>query len=124
MPKYTCSENPFKTEKPNIEDRKKESAKVKAAYPDRFPVIVYSNDDKLSAMFDKYKYVVPDDVTIAGFMQIVRKKIKLDANQAIFMYVSDNVLPATSATIASVCKEHLDEDGFLYVNIVGENVFG
>ena len=123
MPKYTRDNNPFKTEQPDLEKRKQESTHVKAKFPNRCAVIVYSNDDKLPK-FDKYKYVVPDEITIAQFMQIIRKKIKLDANQSIFMYVADNVLPATSATLATICQEHLDEDGFLYINVVGENVFG
>lgn len=123
MSKYTRDNNPFKNEHPELEKRKQESAQVKAKYPNRCAVIVYSNDSRLPE-FEKYKYLVPDDLTVAQFMQIVRKKIKLSPEQAIFMYVADNVLPPTSATLASIAKDHIDEDGFLYINIVGENVFG
>lgn len=122
MPSYTNDHNPFKIANPDLESRQKESAQVKAKYPDRCPVIVYT-DDKNIGPLDKYKYLVPEDITLAQFMQIIRKKIKLDSKQAIWLYVGDS-MPVTSITLNSLHNDSADEDGFLYIKLVGENVFG
>ncbi|CAI0498577.1 unnamed protein product, partial [Linum tenue] len=54
---------------------------------------------------------------------IDKKKIKLSAEKAIFIFV-DNVLPPTGAIMSSIYEEKKDEDGFLYVTYSGENTFG
>ena len=55
------------------------------------------------------------------FVYVIRKRIKLEAEKAIFIFV-DEVLPPTAALMASVYEEYKDEDGFLYVTYSGENV--
>ena len=72
---------------------------------------------------DKKKYLVPADLTIGQFVYVIRKRIKLTSEQAIFIFVN-NVLPPTAAMISSVYKEHKDQDGFLYITYTGENTFG
>jgi GABA(A) receptor-associated protein len=122
MPKFTNDNNPFKNAHPLLEDRQKESAQVRAKYPNRCAVIVYTDDSNLQPL-DKYKYLVPEDITLAQFMSIIRKKTKLNKEQAMWLYI-DNTMPTTSSTIATLYQDHVDEDGFLYIKMVGENVFG
>jgi len=52
---------------------------------------------------------------------VIRKRIKLAPEKAIFIFVSD-VLPATSAMMSAIYDEHKDEDGFLYVRYVGHGL--
>lgn len=66
---------------------------------------------------------MPADLTIGQFVYVIRKRIKLTSEQAIFIFVN-NVLPPTAAMISSVYKEHKDQDGFLYITYTGENTFG
>jgi GABA(A) receptor-associated protein len=40
------------------------------------------------------------------------------------MYVNDNILPPTSATMVTLYRDYKDEDGFLYMSYCGENTFG
>ncbi|KAB5564374.1 hypothetical protein DKX38_004428 [Salix brachista] len=72
---------------------------------------------------DKKKYLVPADLTVGQFVYVIRKRIKLSAEKAIFIFV-DNVLPPTGAIMSSIYEEKKDEDGFLYVTYSGENTFG
>ena len=53
-------------------------------------------------------------------MYVIRKRIKLAPDQAIFIFV-DEVLPPTAALMSSIYEEHKDEDGFLYITYSGEN---
>ena len=46
-----------------------------------------------------YRYLVPADLTVGQFVYVIRKRIKLSAEKAIFIFV-DNVLPPTGIYIA------------------------
>uniref|UniRef100_A0A2P2K705 Autophagy-related protein n=1 Tax=Rhizophora mucronata TaxID=61149 RepID=A0A2P2K705_RHIMU len=72
---------------------------------------------------DKKKYLVPADLTIGQFVYVVRKRIKLGAEKAIFVFVK-NTLPPTAALMSAIYEENKDEDGFLYMTYSGENTFG
>lgn len=72
---------------------------------------------------DKKKYLVPSDLTVGQFVYVIRKRIKLSPEKAIFIFV-DEVLPPTAALMSSIYEEHKDEDGFLYISYSGENTFG
>ena len=74
-------------------------------------------------VIDKKKYLVPSDLTVGQFVYVIRKRIKLSPEKAIFIFVN-NVLPPTAALMSSVYEAHKDEDGFLYVTYSGENTFG
>nr|GLL45015.1 autophagy-related protein 8f [Ipomoea trifida] len=70
-----------------------------------------------------FRYLVPADLTVGQFVYVIRKRIKLSAEKAIFIFV-DNVLPPTGAIMSAIYDEKKDEDGFLYVTYSGENTFG
>ena len=72
---------------------------------------------------DKKKYLVPQDLTVGQFVYVVRKRIKLSPEKAIFIFIN-NVLPPTAALMSKIYQDHKDEDGFLYVQYSGENTFG
>jgi hypothetical protein len=69
------------------------------------------------ATIDKKKYLVPSDLTVGQFVYVIRKRIKLSPEKAIFIFV-DEVLPPTAALMSSIYEEHKDEDGFLYITYV------
>ena len=57
------------------------------------------------ATIDKKKYLVPADLTVGQFVYVIRKRIKLSPEKAIFIFI-DEVLPPTSAAMLSVYSEH------------------
>ena len=73
---------------------------------------------------DKKKFLVPSDLTVGQFMYVIRKRIHLSAEQAIFLFVAGGTLPPSVSTLQAVYDQHHDEDGFLYMTYSGENVFG
>lgn len=50
---------------------------------------------------DKKKYLVPSDLTVGQFYFLIRKRIHLRPEDALFFFVS-NVIPPTSATMGSL----------------------
>ncbi|CAN8280271.1 unnamed protein product [Cochlearia groenlandica] len=106
-----------------IEKRKSESSRIRGKYPDRVPVIVEKAGESDVPNIDKKKYLVPSELTVGQFVFVIRKRIQLSAEKAIFIFV-DNVLPPTGALLSSLYEDKKDEDGFLYVTYSGENTFG
>jgi GABA(A) receptor-associated protein len=112
----------FKEEHP-LEKRQAEAARIRDKYPDRIPVIVEKAEKSDIPDIDKKKYLVPADLTVGQFVYVIRKRIKVSPEKAIFMFVK-NVLPPTAALMSDVYEDHKDEDGFLYITYSGENTFG
>jgi GABA(A) receptor-associated protein len=82
-----------------------------------FQVICEKVEKSDIATIDKKKYLVPADLTVGQFVYVIRKRIKLSPEKAIFIFV-DEVLPPTAALMSSIYEEHKDEDGFLYITYV------
>lgn len=110
-------------EEHSLDSRCQESVKIRNKYPDRIPVVVEKAPRSSIQDIDKRKFLVPSDLTVAQFMYIIRKRIQLPPEKAMFLFVN-KVLPATSATMGSIYEESKDEDGFLYIAYSGENTFG
>uniref|UniRef100_A0A4W6EL04 Gamma-aminobutyric acid receptor-associated protein-like 2 n=1 Tax=Lates calcarifer TaxID=8187 RepID=A0A4W6EL04_LATCA len=109
--------------RPLFKHRCVESAKIRNKYPDRVPVIVEKVSGSQIVDIDKRKYLVPSDITVAQFMWIIRKRIQLPSEKAIFLFV-DKTVPQSSLTMGQLYDKEKDEDGFLYVAYSGENTFG
>jgi GABA(A) receptor-associated protein len=107
----------------NTEQRKYESSRIRQKYPDRIPVIVEKSPKSDVPDLDKKKYLVPSDLTVGQFVYVIRKRVKLSAEKAIFIFVN-NALPPTASLMSTIYEENKDEDGFLYVQYSGENTFG
>ncbi|RYH29788.1 hypothetical protein EON65_07375 [archaeon] len=72
---------------------------------------------------DKKKYLVPSDLTCGQFVYVVRKRLKLPSEKALFLFVNGSI-PPTSALMSGIYEQHQDKDGFLYMSYSEENVFG
>ncbi|KNA15418.1 hypothetical protein SOVF_098410 [Spinacia oleracea] len=116
------AKNSFKFEHP-LEKRQAESSRIREKYPDRIPVIVERAEKTDIPDIDKKKYLVPADLTVGQFVYVVRKRVNLSAEKAIFVFVK-NILPPTAALLSTIYEDNKDEDGFLYMTYSGENVFG
>lgn len=103
--------------------RADEATRIKLKYPDRIPVIVEKAENSTMDELDKKKYLVPADLTVGQFVYVIRKRIKLPPEQAIFLF-TNNILPPTSLLMSRLYKEHADPDGFLYIVYSGESCFG
>ncbi|KAH8415448.1 hypothetical protein KR215_005186 [Drosophila sulfurigaster] len=114
-----------------FEKRRAEGDKIRRKYPDRVPellycllfVIVEKAPKARIGDLDKKKYLVPSDLTVGQFYFLIRKRIHLRPEDALFFFVN-NVIPPTSATMGSLYQEHHEEDYFLYIAYSDENVYG
>ena len=92
----------------DLESRKASAASIRAKHPDRIPVIVEKRArDSALPDIDKKKFLVPADLTIGQFVYVIRKRIKLAPEQAIFLFVSSGTLPPSVASLQTVRAAHL-----------------
>lgn len=91
-------------------------------FPDRVPVILEAAP-RSTLTVDKRKFLVPNDVTMAQFLQTIRKRIKLTPEQGLFVFV-DNALPPMTQDLSQVYQDHACNDRFLYLQINVESTFG
>ena len=110
-------------EENNLEQRKSEAEKIRTKYPDRIPVVVERVQNSQIPEIDKRKFLVPNDISVAQFMWIIRKRIQLPSEKAIFLFVNKTI-PQSSSTMGQIYNNFKDEDGFLYIAYSGENTFG
>ncbi|KAF8286571.1 autophagy-related protein 8 [Trypanosoma cruzi] len=106
-----------------LEHRIAEAAKVRERHPDRLPIICEKVDDSDIGDLDKGKFLVPSDLTVGQFVLVLRKRVRVDADEAIFLFVNGAV-PPTTAQMSDLYAHHKDEDGFLYIKYSGEATFG
>lgn len=110
-------------ESTELEKRIEESSKVLQKYQDRVPIIVEPKEKTQLPDLDKHKYLVPKEMTVGQFLYVIRRRLKLKKDKAIFVFV-DNKLPMTSELIETLYGRHKNEDGFMYMVYAGESTFG
>ncbi len=113
----------FKT-KHSFENRVSESGRIRSKYPDRIPIICEKANNKSGTPdIDKNKYLVPFDLTVGQFLYVIRKRIKLPPEAALYIFINGS-LPSTSMLISTIYENEKDPDGFLYILYSKENTFG
>ena len=95
-------------------------ARIKEKYPERYPVIV-NKSEKCNSIgdIDKTKFLVPGDLTVGQFVYIIRKRIKLSQETALFIFCNDK-LPPTAKLMSQICNN----DTYTYMYYSSENTFG
>lgn len=106
-----------------FEKRKAECSAVLKKYPDRVPCIIEMSKQCSFNKPEKKKFLIPQNLSISQLQYVVRKRIKVMPDIAIFMFIN-NVLIPSSSELSSVYQEHKDKDGFLYIVITSESTFG
>ena len=106
-----------------LEERQQETTRIREKYPDRIPIIIEKSPNSTVPDISKNKYLVPKEITVGQFIYIIRKRIKLSQEKAIFLFLNEQI-PATSAVLADLYEEHKDEDDFIYFSYAGEATFG
>merc|ERR1712093_410397 len=113
----------FKDEHP-FEKRVEEADKIRKKHADQIPVICEKAEGSDIAEIDRKKYLVPQELPVGQFMYVVRKRLRLLPEKALFIFVDGHLPSSGSALMTQLYKDYKDPDGFLYITYSGENSFG
>ena len=108
------------THRPKLSEE--EVQQVTNLYPDRIICAVDARDTQDPPM-DKRKFVVPAEIQFGNFVAVVRKRLKIKEQEALFFFV-DSSLIQMSKTMNEIKTSHASEDGVVYVVYSKENTFG
>jgi len=103
-------------------DRYREAVRIKNKYRDRVPVIVEEAKD--FPRLDKHKYLVPKDLTLGYFINVLRKRLNFGPESALFLCFNNKVIPPISSDFNKLYEAYKHSDGFLYITVCAENTFG
>ena len=109
----------------SFENRCYETKRALRNYPDKAPIICEKSNasDKDVPDINNKKYLVALELSFGHFMYIIRKRMNLHHEEAIFLFIGNNI-PTRSNTIGELYHKYKDIDGFLYVQYAKENTFG
>ncbi len=128
----------------SIDDRQRQTKAILDKYENKCPIyltydkeIINKNSTiskELSKQLSKQlnKYIVTSDLNLAQFLHIVRKKINVNAEESLTLFIEiyqndklfNSILAPTTTSIGEIYLNNKDDDGFLYLKLVKENVFG
>ena len=103
--------------------RIQECSRILNKYPDRIPIVVCKDKNCSLLDIDKQKYLVPQDMSLGQFMYVIRKRIRLQPNEALFVLVNNSLIPSNKS-LQEIYESNKDTDGFLYIVYSSENTFG
>ena len=114
----------FKFKKENSEEKRiSESDRILKKYPNRIPVIVEKDPRSKLNDIDKNKFLVPNDMNFSQFIYVIRKRIKLLPEEALFLFVNGQIA-TNGSSMNEIYQTHKDKDGFIYITYTSENTFG
>ena len=106
----------------SFHQRREDATRIMEKYPDRVPIICERGSREVPEL-DRSKYLVPRSLSMAEFLYVIRRRLKLSPEVSIYLFADDHIAPG-SQLIGQVYETHADRDGFLYISYHGENAFG
>lgn len=104
----------------DYESKKKLSDKLREKYRDRVPVII--NSEKIQ--LERTKFLPSKDSTFGQFIAfIIKSYLNVEKKETVLGFVNNKLIPVSS-TLGEIYSEEAHFDGFLYIVLSKENVFG
>lgn len=103
--------------------RLRQSEQIRQKYPDRIPVFCEPEWNTSVPNVDKNRFLVPQNLSVSEFLAVIRKRINVNSNFAMSLYVDGNI-PNGTELMSCLYDKHAADDGFLYVTYKSESTFG
>ncbi len=108
----------------DLKERKEESEKVRNEHPGKICIICEKAPKSQLPDIEKTKYLINEEFTLNQFTQIIRKKLKIEKEEALFFLVNGKKSLSGNDSMFNIYNQYKDEDGFLYIAYAAEEVWG
>lgn len=92
-------------------------------YSHRVPIIIEPRGTA-TPLIDKRKYMAPKDLTASQLFYVIRRRLNMSSDKALFFFLHNKTLVTPSSTVFDLYSKYSDDDGFLYLTYSLENTFG
>ena len=109
------------------EARENESRKIIEQNPNKVPIICEKEPNCNLQEMQKTKYLIDKNFTISQFTSLIKQKLKLNSNDALFLVAKKgNKTYALSGNnpMSQVYVQYKDSDGFLYIFYTSKEIWG
>ena len=107
-----------------LEERKAEFQKVMQSNPGKIAIICEKDPKSHIKDIEKSKYLVASDISLNQFTLMIRNRLKIEKEAALFLLVNGKKSLTGDDTMADVYNKYKSEDGFLYIAYASEQVWG
>ena len=116
----------FEFKKTNsLEKRLEQLEKIQKEYPDKIPIILERANKCTINKIIKTKYILSNTLTMAEFIKIIRGKLELEPERALFFLANGKYSLSSNEDLGQVYEKYKDsQDGFLYMTYSEEIVYG
>ena len=110
----------FKQEKRDFYVRRRFSEQLRTYYPLKIPIICEKDSNsKTLRDIDKTKYLVNFDFTVSQFSFMIRQKLEINKEEAIYLLANGKIL-IPDADLSDSYESYKENDGFLYITYASE----
>jgi len=96
---------------------------LKVSYPNHVFVKIHKVSSCNLPELQKEKFIISKYINLSQLNFILRKKLKLDSTQALFLFCG-NKIPVPHTTIDELWITYPSDDDFLHIQYSSENTFG
>lgn len=109
----------------DLDERIKKQEELQRKYPTRIPIICEKAKNSTLQSLENSQFLAPEDMIGSQFIFLIRRKLNLHQRSALFLLIDGKVSLAGNDTMKQIYNKYKDkEDGFLYITIANENVWG
>ena len=107
-----------------LDERKAENQNVMQLNPGKIAIICEKSPKSRIADIEKSKFLVASDISLNQFTLMIRKRLKMAKEEAIFLLVNGKKSLTGDDTMLDIYNKYKNEDGFLYIAYASEEVWG
>lgn len=108
----------------SFDKRKEEAQRILEKHPNKVPIIVEKADNSDGVEIDKTKWLISEEITVGQLLLTIRRRIKIDASESIFIFVNNIYIPNNQETVGQLYSKHKDADLYLYLTYSKEVAYG
>ena len=108
----------------NLEERKAEFEKVLLSSNGKIPLIIERDPRSKIEDLGKSKFLVSPDMNVTQFEALIRKKLKIEKECALFFVVNGKHAIVGTQLFSEIYQKFKEEDGFLYIAYSNEQIWG
>lgn len=97
--------------------------RMRQHYPGRVPLVATTTSSVSATTTTSFKFLAPEELQVSQFLYVLRKRMQVNANEALFLFCEGRVLSG-NLTLLELDHTCRGSDGLVHVTVSTENTFG